>query len=202
MRKLVFTLIALFSVAVFASNGDGKLGVGDKAVSADVKMMDISGEKISLEDVKKANGVVVLFSCNSCPFVLRWEGRFFEIKEWADKNNVGMIVVNSNHQKRSSTDSFAAMKEHAAEKGYDFYYVLDENSLVANALGGQTTPHAFLFDSNMELAYKGAIDDNYKSAKKVNHAYLKDAISSLGSGKKVALTETKPVGCSIKRKLD
>ncbi len=94
------------------------------------------------------------------------------------------------------------MKTHASEKGYNFYYALDENSLLANSFGGQTTPHAFLFDGNMKLAYKGAIDDNSKSADDVKQAYLKDAVASLGSGKKVALAETNPQGCSIKRKLD
>lgn len=201
MKKLIFILLALLSVTVFAGNGDGEIGVGDKAVYTDVKMMDISGERISLEDVKMENGVVVVFSCNTCPFVLRWEDRFSDIKAWADKNNVGMIVVNSNHQKRSGAESFEAMKEHAADKGYDFYYALDENSLLANALGGQTTPHAFLFDGKMKLAYKGAIDDSYKSAEQVNQAYLKNAISDLGKGEKVKVAETKPVGCSIKRKM-
>ena len=202
MKKLIFILIPLLSLNVFAGSRDGKIGVGEKAVYTDVKMMDISGEKISLQDVKKENGVVVLFSCNTCPFVLLWEDRFSDIKAWADKNSVGMIVVNSNHQKRNGDESFEAMKTHAAEKGYNFHYVLDENSLLANALGGQTTPHAFLFDRNMELAYKGAIDDSYKSAKEVQQAYLKDAISDLGKGEIVALAETKPVGCSIKRKME
>lgn len=204
MKKLFFVFLALFSISVYAIDGDGKgkLAVGDEAVLTEVKMMDVSGERISLGDVKKENGVVVLFSCNTCPFVVQWEDRFPGIKAWADKNNVGMVVVNSNHQKRSGDDSFEAMKEHATEKGYNFYYALDENSLLANAFGGQTTPHAFLFDGDLELAYKGAIDDSYKSAEEVNKAYLKDAISNLGNGEKVVLAETKPVGCSIKRKID
>jgi hypothetical protein len=202
MKKLVFILFAILSVTVFAGNGDGEIGVGEKAVYTDVKMMDISGERISLEDVKMKNGVVVVFSCNTCPFVLRWEDRFSDIKAWADKNDVGMIVVNSNHQKRSGEESFEAMKEHAAEKGYNFHYALDENSLLANALGGQTTPNDFFFDGNMKWAYNGAIDDSYKSAEQVNQAYLKNAISDLGNGEKVELAETKPVGCSIKRKME
>jgi len=133
---------------------------------------------------------------------MQWEGRFHELKVWADKNKVGMVVLNSNHQKRDSDDSFDAMKKHAKDKGYNFYYALDNESAIANAFGGQTTPHAFLFNSKMELAYKGAIDDSYKSTDDVKQAYLKDAISSLSSGKEVAVTETKPVGCSIKRKIE
>jgi thioredoxin-related protein len=203
MKKLVFVFIILVSVTVFASSGDGnKLAIGDKAVHTDVKMLDVSGEKISLEDAKKENGVIVLFSCNTCPFVLRWEDRYSDVKAWADKNDVGMIVLNSNYQKRNGDDSYEAMKKHAHEKKYDFYYVVDENSLLANAFGGQTTPHAFLFDGQMNLVYKGAIDDSYKSADDVKQAYLKDAIIEIGKGQTVSLAETKAQGCSIKRKID
>jgi hypothetical protein len=80
--------------------------------------------------------------------------------------------------------------------------VVDEESKIANAFGGQTTPHVFLFDSSMELVYKGAIDDNYKSGTDVKQAYAKEAVASLANGQKVAVAETKPVGCSIKRKTD
>ena len=201
MKKIVFGLIVLFSLTVYG-NDASKLAIGDKAVHTDVKMLDVSGEKISLEDAKKDNGVIVLFSCNTCPFVLRWEDRYSELKSWADKNDVGMIVLNSNYQKRNGDDSYEAMKKHAHEKKYDFYYVVDENSLLANAFGGQTTPHAFLFDGQMNLVYKGAIDDSYKSADDVKQAYLKDAVAELGKGQAVSLAETKAQGCSIKRKID
>ena len=165
-------------------------------------MDDVSGVKISLADVKKENGLLVLFSSNTCPFVMQWEGRYPDLKAWADKNKVGMVVLNSNHQKRDGDDSFDAMKKHAKDKGYNFYYALDDQSLIANTFGGQTTPHAFLFNSKMELVYKGAIDDSYKSAEEVKQPYLKDAISSLADGKEISVKETKPVGCSIKRKID
>lgn len=201
MKKLLVILIVLTSAVVFAGNS-GKLELGDKAVLIDVKMTEVSGKNISLNDAKKENGLLVLFSCNQCPFVLRWENRFDDIKKWADNNDVGMIVLNSNHQKRSGDDSFENMQAKAKEKGYDFYYVLDNQSRIANAIGGQTTPHAFLFDGNFKLAYKGAIDDSYKSAEDVKQAYLKDAIVSLGAGEKVAVAETKPVGCGIKRKVE
>ncbi len=165
-------------------------------------MEDVSGVRVSLNDAKKENGILVLFSCNTCPFVMQWEGRYPDLKAWADKNKVGMVVLNSNHQKHDAEDSLEAMKKHSKEKGYNFYYLLDKESAIANAFGGQTTPHAFLFDSKMDLVYKGAIDDSYKSADEVKQAYLKDAISNLASGKEVTVAETKPVGYSIKRKID
>jgi peroxiredoxin len=200
MKKLFGFFIMLLSVSVMAGNGDGKMGLGDKAALTNVKMLDVSGKKVSLEDVKKENGVLVLFSSNTCPIVKQWEGRYPDIKNWADKNDVGMIVLNSNYQNFDGVDSFEEMKKHAAEKGYNFPYVVDENSQIANAFGGQTTPHAFLFNGEMELVYKGAIDDSYKSADDVKKAYLKDAITSLAKGQDIAVAETQPMGCSIKRK--
>lgn len=202
MKKLLGILIIFLSVTVIAGNGDGNLELGDKAALTDKKMLDISGERISLADAKKDNGLVVIFSCNTCPFVKQWEGRYPSIKEWADNNDVGMIVLNSNYQNRNGVDSYEAMQSHAKEQGYNFHYVVDEESQIANAFGGQTTPHVFLFNSDMQLAYKGAIDDNYESAESVKKAYLKDAITSLANGEEIAVTETKPTGCSIKRKID
>ena len=198
----MFVLLMAFSVSVFAGGNVGKLAIGDKAVLTDVKMEDVSGVNISLADAKKENGILVLFSCNTCPFVMKWESRYPGLKAWADKNKVGMVVLNSNYQKHESEESLEAMAVHAKEKGYNFYYLLDKESAIANAFGGQTTPHAFLFNNKMELVYKGAIDDSYKSADEVKEHYLKDAISNLATGKEIVVAETKPVGCSIKRKLD
>lgn len=202
MKKVIFVWILVIAIMVSTAGNNGKLGIGDKPVYTDVKMDDVSGSKISLADVKKENGLLVLFSSNTCPFVMQWEGRYPDLKAWADKNKVGMVVLNSNHQKRDGDDSFDAMKKHAKDKGYNFYYALDDQSLIANTFGGQTTPHAFLFNSKMELVYKGAIDDSYKSAEEVKQPYLKDAILSVANGKEIAVKETKPVGCSIKRKID
>lgn len=202
MKKLVFLIAVLFTFSAYAADKTGKLEVGDKAVNTDVKMLDVSGESFSLDDVKEDNGVLVLFSCNTCPFVKKWEGRFNEIKTCADNNGVGMIVLNSNCQKRDGDDSYDAMKKKAEEMGYDFHYVVDKGSKIANSFGGQTTPHAFLFNSDYELVYKGAIDDNYDSAEEVKKAYVREAMRSLKSGEEIAVAETKPVGCGIKRALD
>ena len=202
MKTILYISIVLLSTTLYAGNKSEKLEVGDKAVLTDVKMTEVSGEGISIADAKKENGLVVLFSCNQCPFVIRWEDRYDDIKVWADKNDIGMIVLNSNYQKRSGDDSFEAMQLKAKEHDYTFSYVLDKESLIANAYGGQTTPHVFLFDGDLKLAYKGAIDDSYKGAEEVTQAYLKDAIYSIGAGDKVAIAETKPVGCGIKRKVE
>lgn len=200
MKNLILFLMVTAFFPAMANTGT--IGLGGKATLTDVKMLDVSGEKVSLTDAAKENGLLVMFSSNTCPFVIQWESRYNDLKNWADRHNVGMIVLNSNYQNRDGVDSYAEMKKRAGEQRYNFHYVVDEESQIANAFGGQTTPHVFLFDDKMELVYKGAIDDNYKSAGEVKQAYAKDAIASLAEGGKVAVAETKPVGCSIKRKMD
>jgi len=202
MKNLVVLLMMVFAFSGYVAGQITQLKIGEKAVLTDVKMTDISGKSISLNDAKQENGLLVLFSSNTCPFVLKWEDRYNDIKVWADKNKVGMIVLNSNYKKRSGDDSLEAMQQKAQDKGYTFSYVVDHESQIANAFGAQTTPHAFLFDSAFKLAYKGAIDDNYDSAANVSKPYLKDAISGLAAGGEIAVSETRPIGCSIKRKID
>lgn len=196
MKKLILILTVFVLVPFLAVS----IGIGSKATLTDVKLLDVSGKKVSLADATKENGLLVIFSSNTCPFVLQWEGRYPALKSWADKHDVGMIVLNSNHQNRNGVDSYESMQEHAKSKNYNFYYTVDEDSKIANAFGGQTTPHVFLFDKDMKLVYKGAVDDNYKSAGDVKKAYVKDAIASMVKGDKIEVAETRPLGCSIKRK--
>jgi len=92
-----------------------------------------------------------------------------------------------------------AMKNHAMEAGYTMPYVVDEGSKLANACGARTTPHVYLYNSNLELAYRGAIDDNVNRAEEVKERYLDMAMRRMAEGKKIKTTETKAVGCSIKR---
>lgn len=179
-----------------------QLGIGDKAVYTDVKMSDVSGRKVSLKDVTGENGLLVIFSANTCPFVHQWESRYNDLKSFADEHQVEMIVLNSNYRNRDGVDSYSEMQQRAREQDYQFLYAVDEESLIANAFGAQTTPHVFLFDQHFELVYKGAIDDQYKSAADVKQPFVKDAVLSLAKGEKVAVPETRPVGCSIKRKAD
>ncbi len=200
MKRLCLFLMIIAAFPLLAITGT--METGGKATLTDVKMTDVSGATLSLNDAAGENGLLVMFSSNTCPFVIHWEERYKELKSFADKNKVGMIVLNSNYQNRNGVDSYNEMKKRAAEKNYNFNYVVDEESKIANAFGGQTTPHVFLFDKNMILVYKGAIDDNYKSAADVKNTYAKNAITEMVQGRTVTVAETKPVGCSIKRKTD
>jgi len=183
-------------------DGITRIGIGDEMPMGDVKMKDVSGKMISLNDAMGENGLIVNFSCNTCPFVVAWEDRYPMIEKMAAENKMGVILLNSNERKRlenDMADSFDAMVKHAKETGYNSYYTVDKNHQIADAMGAFTTPHIFVFDKDKKLAYKGAIDDNYKDAAGVEANYLKDAVSAIVKGEKANPAETKGNGCSIKR---
>ena len=169
-------------------------------------MMGVDGQQHTLTSLRGDNGLLVVFSCNTCPFVVGngtktegWEGRYNGLAELAESLNIGVVLVNSNEAKREGDDSFVAMKRHAAEAGYTMPYLMDEGSKLANACGARTTPHAYLYNKDMTLAYRGSIDDNVNRQEEVEENYLSVAMTRMAEGKKIKTQETKAVGCSIKR---
>jgi thioredoxin-related protein len=201
--KNLFSIIsAAVAIIILVAAGEKyeMLSIGSKAPKADVKMEDISGKKLSLTDIKKEKGLLVIFSCNTCPFVLAWEDRYPALGELCTKNNIGMVLINSNEARRSGVDSKEEMQKHASEKNYNCAYVIDEKSELANAFGAKTTPHVYLFDKDMKLVYRGAIDDSEgREENKPREFFLTNAIENLSAGKPITPSETKQVGCSIKR---
>ncbi len=178
------------------------LAIGGKLPMSDVKMQDISDKMISLDEIADENGLLIVFSCNTCPFVIAYEDRYPTIQEYAEKNNIGYVILNPNERKRQADnmdDSFENMKAHADEVGYDCYYMIDKNHALADEIGAFRTPDVFLFNANKELVYKGAIDDNWKNKDEVNNQYLTDAIDKMLKGEKIEFPDVKGRGCSIKR---
>lgn len=180
-----------------------RLQIGETLPLGDAKMTNIDSKEMALDDIIEENGLLLVFSCNTCPFVIAYEDRYPEVEQWAKKGNIGLALINSNEAKRDKNgnmdDSLEAMQSHAKEANYDCYYLLDKDHALADAIGAFTTPQVFLFNSRKELVYKGAIDDNWKNKAEVKQQYLKNAIESLVKGEKIELAETKGRGCSIKR---
>lgn len=204
MKSLLLSVatLALFSMPAFAQ----EQAIGEKAPMITAPMMGIDGNANTLLDLKGDKGLLVIFSCNTCPFVVGngsktegWEGRYNGLAELAESLDIGMVLVNSNEAKREGDDSLAAMKEHAKKAGYTMPYVVDEGSKLANACGARTTPHVYLYNSKLELAYRGSIDDNVNRSEEVKERYLHMAMQRMAEGKKIKTTETKAIGCSIKR---
>ena len=204
MKKILITLLCLPFLMFTQSKKQDQEIFETLEIKAEMPLMEeelksVNGFSYSLKTLTEKNGIIVLFTCNTCPFVVKWEDRYKITEELAKKNNLGLVYINSNYKKRDGDDSYDEMKKHAKEMNYRFPYLLDEKSKLANAFGAKTTPHIFMFNSNYQLVYKGAIDDNYEDIDKVKEFYLEDAITQLVKGKKIKVSETNPVGCSIKR---
>ena len=162
-------------------------------------MKDISGKEITLNEIKKTNGILVMFSCNTCPYVIGNQSRTKEISGYAIKNNIGVILLNANEGDRNGDNSLESMQAYAKEQGYSWPYAVDKNSELADAFGANRTPECYLFDKNNKLVYHGAIDDSPGDIGSVKRQHLKNAIDEMIEGKNVSVKETRSVGCSIKR---
>jgi peroxiredoxin len=174
--------------------------IGTVLPKGDLKLKDVSGKEITLKDSKKENGLLVVFSCNTCPFVIKHQAAMNDMGNQTKECNVGYVIINSNEAKRDAEDSFTAMRTYAEEQRYHFPYVIDNNSYLANAFGATRTPEAFLFDKDLKLVYKGAYTDDSDPANATKF-FLKDAVNALRDGKPVPVSSSKSVGCGIKRKL-
>ena len=194
---MINKIILLVSILFFNVQAK-ELSIGNEILGVDYILKNIDGNDTSLDKLKKSNGILVVFSCNTCPWVIRWQDRYNILSAFSRKNDIGFVAVNSNARLHESVDSMDEMIYHAAANEYDFSYVLDKDAKLAKAFGAMKTPHVYLFNSDNKLVYTGAIDDNAKSAKKVKNNYLMDAIRALGTNKKIKISETKALGCSIK----
>ena len=199
MKKILFGLaaIALFTTLAFTV-GD-PLPIGSNMPKANLKMQDISGKQVAIQDAKKDNGVLVMFSCNTCPYVVKNQERTIAISDYALKNNIGVIILNSNEAQRTDDDSYAAMQAYAKAQGYKWNYVVDKTNMVADAFGANRTPECFLFNKDLKLVYHGAIDDSPSDESAIKRIHLKEAITEMAAGKEVTVKESRSVGCSIKR---
>ena len=199
MKKIILIFIATAAIAGSAFTSSGVLPIGSKMPKAALKMKDVSGKQFSLSDAAKDNGVLVMFSCNTCPYVIKNQARTIAICDFAQKMNVGVILLNSNEAQRNSDDSFDEMRSYAIDQKYNWKYVVDKNNEIADAFGANRTPECYLFDKNQKLVYHGAIDDNPSDENAVTQQHLRNAISLTAAGKEVVIKETRSVGCSIKR---
>jgi thioredoxin-related protein len=182
------------------------LAIGSKAPLQDYDMKSTSGEKLDIKSQLKDNGLIVVFSCNTCPFVIGsdnfpgWEKDYNDLNTISNQNELGFVLINSNEAKRKKGDGLKDMVERSKEKEYEMPYLIDTNHKLADAFGAKTTPHIFMFDKNMTLIYEGSIDNTWKPKADEKENYLIDAIKAHSEKKEIKPNKTAPKGCSIKRK--
>lgn len=175
--------------------------IGDKA--ADFTLKNVDDKMVSLSDYSEEKGVILIFTCNHCPFSVAYEDRIIALDKKYKKLGYPVIAINPNDPKAYPSDSFDEMKVRAKDKGFTFPYLLDDKQEIYPIYGATKTPHIYLLDKksgNFKVAYIGAIDNSARDESKVTETYLEDAIDALLAGKSPKVTETKAVGCGIKTK--
>jgi peroxiredoxin len=201
MKKILFAALPIAVVAMLVLKPvAGPLPIGSPIPNPEVKMKDITGTEVSFKDAQKKNGLLVMFSCNTCPIVKKYQSRTLEVCKYATGHDIGVVLLNSNEGSRNDGDSYDDMKEYAKGQGYSFNYLVDKNSIMADAFGANRTPEVFLFNKDGKLVYHGAIDDNSGGPDQVTRKHAVVAIDELVAGKEITQKETRSVGCTIKRR--
>ncbi|MBK3518093.1 thioredoxin family protein [Carboxylicivirga marina] len=190
MQKVFLFAVLFIGVNIIQA----QLKVGD--IAPDFKLTNTDYQKVALSDYNDQEGVIVVFTCNHCPYAKFYEERINLLHKTYAPQKFPVVAINPNDSVKYATDGFS----HMVKKGYKFPYLLD-NEGVYKAYGATKTPHVFLLNNTgkgFEIAYIGAIDDSPQEASQVQVKYLEDAISSVKAGKAAQPAITKAIGCSIK----
>ena len=118
MKKILFAFTAVATLSFAFTTFNDVLPIGAAIPKPELKLKDISGKEISLKDAKKKNGLLVMFSCNTCPWVVKNQSRTIEAANYALSKEIGVILLNSNEGSRDDADSYSEMKQYAAAQGY------------------------------------------------------------------------------------
>ncbi|MBT8386787.1 MAG: thioredoxin family protein [Ignavibacteria bacterium] len=175
-----------------------KLKLG--SLAPDFNLIGVDDKKYSLNSFADKEALIIIFSCNHCPYVKAYEGRMKQLQEDYANKGVTVVAINSNDAVNYPEDSFEEMKKRAESESFNFFYLRDDDQSIAKAYDATHTPEIFLFDKERNLAFHGKIDDNWQEPDKVVNNYLRDALNELLEGKEISVPETFTIGCTIKWK--
>ena len=198
MKKYI-TVLLIFS-AVF-SQAQNTLKAGEAA--PDFTLNNVDNKEVSFSSYPDAKGFIVAFTCNTCPYAIAYEQRIIELDKKFRPQGYPVIAINPNDPEASKADTFDKMQEHAKEKKYSFPYLFDNGQIVTDQYGAKKTPHLFIVSKTEKgtvVEYTGAIDNDPEGTKQDKIKYVEDVIVSLKNNQKPAITATKEIGCTVKRK--
>lgn len=163
----------------------------------------VDGNEHSVDEYRNAKALVVVFSCNHCPYVQAYEERMIAFAKQYESRGVQLVAINSNETQNYPEDNFDEMVKRARARGFPFPYLRDEDQSVAGAFDATHTPEFFLFaaaqgETVPKLRYRGKMDDNWRDPSGVQRRYLKEAVECVLAGRPVAEAETHSIGCTIK----
>lgn len=166
---------------------------------ADFTLPDTDGTPVALRDGDAA-ATLVVFTCNHCPYALAWHERIEAVARDYAGRGVRTLQINPNDAERYPHDSIDAMRERVQRGEFaSGPYLHDSSQQVARDFGAQTTPHAYVLDRELAVAYAGAPDDDHRDESQ-NAAFLREALDAVLAGEPVARPTSDPVGCSVKWK--
>lgn len=197
MKKIAFLALLAFLI-VQSTSPVHPYEVGDTVEN--FKLQNVDGNWVSLDDYMGAEGIILIFTCNSCPYAQLYEDRIIDLHNNYQNQGFPVLAINPNDPEQKPADSFENMQKRADEKQFPFAYVFDDSQEVFPKFGATNTPQVFLVDKEMKLRYVGAIDDNPQNPDEVRKKYVEEAITNIKSGIDPNPQRTKAIGCGIKKK--
>ncbi|MDY0781077.1 thioredoxin family protein [Tenacibaculum sp. IB213877] len=198
--KSILILTVVLVATAFTVKTSSGYEVGD--VAGNFTLKNIDGNMVSLSDYNNEKGVIVVFTCNHCPYSKMYEDRIIALDKKYKEKGYPVVAINPNDPSASPGDDFESMKERAKSKGFTFPYLFDDGQKVYPKFGATRTPHVFVLkkaaNNKFVVSYIGAIDNNARDAASANELYVEEAVNSLLEGKQPEKTLTKTIGCSIK----
>jgi peroxiredoxin len=167
----------------------------------DFALPDTQGNQVQREDFSAAAGLLIVFMCNHCPYVIHIREELASLAAEYREKGLAVVGINANDASTHPADSFEKMVEEVRQVGYTFPYLHDETQRVAMAYGAVCTPDFFLYDGDRKLVYRGQFDDSRpKNDVPVTGRDLRAAIDALLDGRPIPVDQKPSVGCSIKWK--
>ncbi len=167
----------------------------------DFTLKSISGSEVSLSSIPDAKGFIVVFMCNTCPVVRKYEDRIIDLNREFAPRGYPVVAINSNDSNVSPGDSYEGMQKLAKDKGFTFRYLYDESQEVTRKYGATNTPHVYVLSKKgdkLQVEYVGSIDNNSDNASMADKKYVEEAVNALLKGDPVPVAQTKAIGCGIK----
>ena len=170
------------------------------AIVQPFSLKSVSGEFVGMSTYPEAKGMIVVFTCNHCPFAKLYPERMNELYRKYAAQGIPLLAISSTDTVLFEEDGFAEMQKVAQQQGFVFPYLFDAEQTVVQDFGAQKTPHAFLLarsEEGWKIVYSGSIDDNGADPSAVKHKYVEDAVRAVLKHKKVKVAHTSSIGCFI-----
>ena len=199
MKHFITLLLVFASVTAIAQIKTVAVG----AVAPAFNLKNVDGKTVSFENFKNAKGYIIVFTCNTCPVSKAYEQRIIELNNKYASNGFPVIAINPNDPEVSRGDTYDKMQALASNKNYAFPYLYDEGQTITNAYGARNTPHVFIVSKTSAgnvVSYTGAIDNDPENTNPDKTKYVEQVIAALSKNEKPPYSQTKAIGCSVKRK--